>query len=117
MQRDFGTKYETIPPHGRWRHIDAGLPRVSPLLIERWKSSPNPPSDKEITKRLIDLFLVSVLLDAGAGNVWSYAESGTGRKFARSEGLGVASVHMFNEGVFSGHPDQPHRVDGPCFFP
>jgi hypothetical protein len=110
-QRDFGTNYHPIPPHGRWRHLDAGLPRVQ-TLMERWRSSPHPSSDKEITKRLVDLFLVSVLLDAGAGNVWSYTESSSGQKFTRSEGLGVASVHMFTEGLFSGDPDQPHRVDG-----
>jgi len=84
---------------------------VEPLL-NSWRSSTNPPSDKEITKRLIDLFLVSVLLDAGAGNVWSYTEARSGQKFARSEGLGVASVHMFTEGLFSGVPGQPHQVDG-----
>ena len=111
QQRDFQTNYASIPPHGRWRHIDAGSPRVEPLL-KRWTSSPNPPSDKEVTKRLIDLFLVSVLLDAGAGNVWSYTEASSGQKFTRSEGLGVASVHMFTEGLFSGDPDQPYRVDG-----
>lgn len=110
IQRDFGTNYSSIPPHGRWRHIDAGLPRVEPL-IKRWRSSPGPPSDKEITKRLIDLFIVSVLLDAGAGNVWSYAEASSGQNFSRSEGLGVASVHMFTEGTFSGDPNQPYRVD------
>lgn len=81
-------------------------------LLKRWASSPNPPSDKEVTKRLIDLFLVSVLLDAGAGNVWSYTEASSGQRFTRSEGLGVASVHMFTEGLFSGDPDQPYRVDG-----
>lgn len=110
-QSDFQTNYASIPPHGRWRHIDAGLPRVEPLL-RRWRSSPDPPSDREITKRLIDLFLVSVLLDAGAGNVWSYTEASSGQKFSRSEGLGVASVHMFTDGLFSGDPDQPYRVDG-----
>ncbi|KAF8273578.1 hypothetical protein EI94DRAFT_1769123 [Lactarius quietus] len=50
----------------------------------------------EKTKRLIDLFLVSVLLDAGAGNDW---------------GLGVASFNMFKEGFFSGDVHQPHQVD------
>ena len=31
-----------IPPHGRWRHLDAGRPRVEPL-VAKWKASPNPP--------------------------------------------------------------------------
>ena len=84
-------------------------------LLDRWKSSPHPPSDKEIAKRLIDLFLVSVLLDAGAGNVWSSTEASSGQTFSRSEGLGVASVRMFTDGLFSGDPDQPYRVDGQLF--
>jgi hypothetical protein len=33
-------------------------------------------------------------------------------EFSRSEGLGVASVHMFTDGLFSGDPNQPYRVDG-----
>jgi hypothetical protein len=69
-------------------------------------------SEKEKCKRLIDLFLVSVLLDAGAGNQWAYNES-DGESYSRSEGLAVATVHMFDQGLFSGSPvTQPHRVDG-----
>lgn len=84
-------------------------------MIRGWRDSPNPPDDKEICKRLIDLFLVSVLLDAGAGNVWCYTEPGTDSKFSRSEGLGVASIHMFQQGFFSGQESQPYRVDGSIF--
>ena len=102
-----------IPPHGRWRHLDAGRPRVEPL-VAKWKASPNPPDTKEICRRLIDLFLVSVLLDAGAGNSWSYLESQSGKSFSRSEGLGVASIAMFEEGFFSGNKENPHQVDGQC---
>ncbi|KAJ3559645.1 hypothetical protein NM688_g216 [Phlebia brevispora] len=65
MERDFGSNFASIPPHGRWRHLDAGRPRVEPL-VAKWKASANPPDTKEICRRLIDLFLVSVLLDAGA---------------------------------------------------
>ncbi|RPD55509.1 DUF1688-domain-containing protein [Lentinus tigrinus ALCF2SS1-7] len=110
MKRDFGNNFAAIPPHGRWRHLDAGHPRVEPL-VEKWKASPNPPDVKEITRRLIDLFLVSVLLDAGAGNKWSYMEEISGKRFTRSEGLGVASIAMFEEGFFSGDSSNPHQVD------
>jgi len=110
MKRDFGSDFASIPPHGRWRHLDAGRPRVEPL-IAKWKSSSNPPDQKEITKRLIDLFLVSVLLDAGAGNTWTYHEKESGMKFTRSEGLGVASINMFEAGFFSGDSNNPHQVD------
>jgi hypothetical protein len=54
---------------------------------------------------------VSVLLDAGAGNSWKYVEESTGQTFTRSEGLGVASFHMFLAGAFSSDPGQPHQVD------
>ncbi|KAI0694138.1 DUF1688-domain-containing protein [Cytidiella melzeri] len=110
ITRDFGTNFATIPPHGRWRHLDAGRPRVEPL-IEQWKASAKPPSEKEIARRLIDLFLVSVLLDAGAGNTWSYRDSASGQSFSRSEGLGVASFVMFEEGFFSSDSSNPYQAD------
>ncbi|KAI0923090.1 hypothetical protein AcV5_009913 [Taiwanofungus camphoratus] len=110
IKRDFGSNFTSIPPHGRWRHLDAGRPRVEPL-IAKWKSGPNPPDVKEITRRLVDLFLVSVLLDAGAGNTWTYHEQQSDKKFTRSEGLGVASINMFEEGFFSGNSSNPHQVD------
>jgi len=110
IKRDFGTNFASIPPHGRWRHLDAGRPRVEPL-ISRWNASANPPDARETCKRLIDLFLVSVLLDAGAGDRWAYRESASGQTFGRSEGLGVASIGMFERGFFSGDAGQPHRVD------
>ncbi|QRW25642.1 Uracil catabolism protein 4 [Rhizoctonia solani] len=64
IEREFGSAYDTIPPHSRWRHFDAGHERIAPLLAQ-WSKELTP---LETTKRLIDLFLVSVLLDAGAGN-------------------------------------------------
>lgn len=67
---------------------------------------------KEKARRLVDLTVVSVLLDAGAGNVWKYTEVSSGKVFSRSEGLAVASVHMFQDGLFSGDKDQPCQVDG-----
>ncbi|CAE6466698.1 unnamed protein product [Rhizoctonia solani] len=96
IEREFGSAYDTIPPHSRWRHFDAGHERIAPLLAQ-WSKELTP---LETTKRLIDLFLVSVLLDAGAGNAWAYTESG-GEKFGRSEGLAIASLDMFLAGFFS----------------
>jgi Protein of unknown function (DUF1688). len=81
-------------------------------MMIKWNASPNPPDDKESCKRLIDIFLVSVLLDAGAGNAWTYREEESGMAFSRSEGLGVASINMFHNGFFSGDDEQPYRVDG-----
>lgn len=116
MKRDFpaadgGVDFASIPPHGRWRHLDAGKSRIAPLMAKWDEERRSPVSEKEKCKRLIDLFLVSVLLDAGAGNKWSYNES-DGESYSRSEGLAVATVHMFDQGLFSGSPAaQPHRVD------
>lgn len=101
FKRDFGTSYSSIPPHGRWRHFDVnGVPRVSQLL-HLWSSSSIPVPPIEAARRLIDLFVVSVLLDAGAGTRWQYEESKTGLKIGRSEGLAVASIEMFQSGLFA----------------
>jgi len=78
-------------------------------LITQWSQSD---SGLEVCKRLVDLFLVSVLLDAGAGNVWHYSERDTGDVYSRSEGLAIASLDMFKAGTFSSKPEQPFRVDG-----
>jgi len=59
----------------------------------------------------IDLSVVSVLLDAGAGPHWKYAEAESGQGFNRSEGLGVASFRAFLRGAFSAMPGAPLRAD------
>lgn len=66
----------------------------------------------ERCRRLLDLFLVSVLLDAGAGNSWSYKSKEDGKTYRRSEGLAIASLEMFKDGKFSSNQSQPHQVDG-----
>ncbi|KAF4471915.1 urg3 [Fusarium albosuccineum] len=98
IERDFGPdKYDSIPPHGRWQHFDVGGVERVDSLIKRWADEPGVDS-LEVTRRLIDLFFVSVLLDAGAGDVWSFKESGTDQVVVRSEGIAVASLHMFTAG-------------------
>ena len=69
---------------------------------------------EERTRRLLDLFLVSVLLDAGAGNAWKFTTK-QGKKYGRSEGLAVGSLDMFEKGMFSSDKSDPHRVD--CIYP
>lgn len=65
----------------------------------------------EATRRLVDLFVVSVLLDAGAGTKWRYEEAKTGIKIGRSEGLAVASIDMFRSGLFAADASgRPHLV-------
>lgn len=68
----------------------------------------------EAARRLVDLFMVSVLLDAGAGAKWKYEEKKTGLSYSRSEGLAVASLDMFTAGRFSGVESEGgsrHKVD------
>ncbi|KAH8150996.1 uncharacterized protein LAJ45_04697 [Morchella importuna] len=109
IKRDYAPDYHTIPPHGRWQHFEVGgRPRID-QLIKSWPSSVD---TAEQTRRLIDLFLVSVLLDAGAGTKWQYKSQDNGKIYRRSEGLAVASLDMFKEGLFSSNPEQKEQVDG-----
>lgn len=109
IKRDHAPDYQSIPPHGRWQHFDVGgRPRINQLL----QSWPSTIDAQERTRRLIDLFLVSVLLDAGAGTRWSYRSKESGKVYSRSEGLAVASLEMFKSGMFSSDPTEPCQVDG-----
>jgi hypothetical protein len=54
--------------------------------------------------------MVSVLLDAGAGSQWKYVTQ-DGMVLAASEGLGFASLDMFNSGLFSSDPAAKSRVN------
>ncbi|SHM12887.1 Protein of unknown function [Rhizobacter sp. OV335] len=96
-----------IPYHSRWRHFEAGGVDRKAELDERLAGL-----DAAAQARArIDLTVVSVLLDAGAGAGWRYAEAASGQTFSRSEGLGVASFRGFMQGLFSSDPAQPLRVD------
>jgi len=96
-----------IPYHSRWRHFEAGgLDRRAQL-----DALLGPVDAGERARTQIDLALVSVLLDAGAGADWRYAEAASGQSFSRSEGLGVASFHAFTDGLFSRDRARPLRVD------
>jgi hypothetical protein len=95
-----------IPYHSRWRHFEAGgVDRAAEL--DRALAGRSP-LDAALARN--DLAIVSVLLDAGAGRAWSFAEAG-GDRYARSEGLGVASFRAFMAGTFSAHRDDPLRAD------
>lgn len=78
----------------RWVQTEAALAGLAPL---------------ERARALADLVVTSVLLDAGAGERWGFVEDGT--RFARSEGLAVASWHMFAAGAFSSRAGDPFRAD------
>jgi hypothetical protein len=86
-----------IPFHSRWRHFEVGdVPRLAKLDNQLAGLSP---VEKAAAK--FDLAIVSVLLDAGAGDRWHYDEQETGLRLGRSEGLAVASLQMFSQGNFA----------------
>lgn len=98
---------QRVPYHSRWRHFEAGgVDRKAELdaaLAGRTHAA--------AARSRIDLALVSVLLDAGAGADWRYVEPQTGGVFTRSEGLAVASFRAFMAGRFSSDAGDPCRVD------
>jgi hypothetical protein len=96
-----------IPYHSRWRHFEAGS-------RDRYAQFVSALGDGDLAERArceIDLAVTSVLLDAGAGPDWKYIERGAAQPFARSEGLGVASFHMFMSGAFSSNTSRPLLAD------
>jgi hypothetical protein len=96
-----------IPLHSRWRHFEAGGVNRKAQLDRLLAPLPQPSRGHA----LIDLAVVSVLLDAGAGADWKYVEPATGTVFTRSEGLAVASYHAFVGGLFSSDRDRPLQAD------
>ncbi|UNI18537.1 hypothetical protein JDV02_004800 [Purpureocillium takamizusanense] len=108
IKRDYDAPFNTIPGHGRYQHFCVGgRDRIADML-STW---PEGVDSTERCRRMIDLFLISVLLDAGAGTQWSYKSNENGRVYRRSEGLAIASLEMFKSGVFSGNPSNKTQVD------
>src|SRR5215831_8664372 len=93
-----------VPHHSRWRHFSSGgVDRAA--LVARGADT------AETARARIDLAIVSVLLDAGAGPRWRYREVETGQVLSRSEGLAVASLRAMQAGLFSADPAAPWRAD------
>ncbi|MGH6916045.1 MAG: DUF1688 family protein, partial [Geminicoccales bacterium] len=97
-----------IPYHSRWRHFSTGG-------RDRWvdlASQIQHLASDEIARIRFDLAVISVLLDAGAGEAWCYREPASGAVFARSEGLAVASFDLLTTGICSSDSARPLRADG-----
>jgi len=90
-----------VPSHSRLRHFGD----VKGLLEKNWACDVT-----EKARRLVDLVTVSVLMDAGAGSAWSYIAV-DGSMYKASEGLGMASLDLFNDGFFSSDPALKARVN------
>jgi hypothetical protein len=95
-----------VPFHARWRHFAvAGR--------DLWGAREKPWCDpRDRARAEFDLAITSVLLDAGAGAAWRYLDAATGAVLARSEGLGIASLRLFESGALSAERDDPLRADG-----
>jgi GTP cyclohydrolase II len=92
-----------IPQHSRIRHFEKFDPKFIQTFNNSFKCS-----DKEKIRRMIDLTIISVLTDAGAGN-WRYIKDN--KIYTRSEGLAYASYDMFMSGMFSSDEACPFRVN------
>ncbi|MEX2454765.1 MAG: DUF1688 family protein [Rhodospirillaceae bacterium] len=95
-----------VPFHSRWRHFELGGEDL-------WARTADAGDLSGIDRAVAagDLAVVSVLLDAGAGADWRYEDPATGLVIGRSEGLALASLRMFESGLFSADPEDPLRVD------
>ena len=93
VTRELYPELSRIPYHGRFRHFGAGgVDRLA--LFDRTLSGL---SREEQLMARFELVITSVLLDAGAGERWSYREA-SGATYTRSEGLAVASYDWFAAG-------------------
>jgi hypothetical protein len=96
-----------VPYHSRWRHFAVGGRDRWAALAARIAHL----GADEVARVRFDLAVVSVLLDAGAGDAWRYVEPATGAVLARSEGLAIASFDLFVAGTCSADPAKPLRAD------
>ena len=96
-----------VPLHARWRHFVFDGHDLWAAIAGRasW------PDAKARARAEFDLAIVSVLLDAGAGPDWRYRDAATGLPIGRSEGLALASLRMFEAGLFSANKNDPLRAD------
>jgi hypothetical protein len=96
-----------VPLHSRWRHFDFQVTS----LFNPASGALGCTSKRESARSAFDFVIVSVLLDAGAGPDWRYKDPASGQTIGRSEGLALASLTMFQDGLFSSSPGDPLRVD------
>lgn len=85
-----------IPPHSRLRHFVVGQ---KDFFTEMQAASGL--AEQEWLPHSIELVIISVLLDAGAGPTWTYTVEGNPRvSLQRSEGLAVASLFCYKNKLF-----------------
>jgi hypothetical protein len=96
-----------VPLHARWRHFVFGGRDLWAEIAQQavW------PDAQSRARAEFDIAIVSVLLDAGAGPDWRYCDGASGLTIGRSEGLALASLRMFEAGLFSADARDPLRAD------
>ena len=96
-----------VPLHARWRHFVFGGRDLWAEIAQKsaWQDA------QSRARAEFDLAIVSVLLDAGAGAAWRYRDADSGLTIGRSEGLALASLRMFEAGLFSSDARDPLRAD------
>ncbi|MEE2961070.1 MAG: DUF1688 family protein [Myxococcota bacterium] len=98
-----------IPFHARWGHLlaDGGerALRLRGVLAHL--------TDEQRLRSHLELVLISVLVDAGAGPKWSYSAKQDDKTIVlnRSEGLAIASFELFSSGKLSSHATHSLQVD------
>ena len=97
-----------VPLHSRWRHFERPGEAGG-----RWEAVAGGAGLRggERARSAVELAVVSVLLDAGAGSTWRYRDELTGRRLGRSEGLALATFDLYRRGTLSSDPAQPLRAD------
>ncbi len=96
-----------VPFHARWRHFVFGERDLAADML----AGGDFPDAAARARAAFDLVILSVLLDAGAGPAWSFADPETGLASSRSEGLALASLRWFASGGASADPSDPLRAD------
>lgn len=114
-----------ISYHSRWSHFSVGGEKRVDLLksqflktgmgantapVQGLPSASVTSSALDWARLQFDLVITSVLLDAGTGPGWKFKDK-DGHYYARSEGLAVASFHMFMAGAFSSDKVRPWQAD------
>jgi hypothetical protein len=89
-----------VPYHSRWRHFDVGGFNRSSVVNDALA----PLTPKERCRSKIELAILSVLLDAGAGDEWGFIDKNSDSRHKRSEGLAIASLYAYGDGVFGPEP-------------
>ena len=97
-----------VPLHSRWRHFNAGGIDRLKVFTEDLRNL----SILEKARIQCEMVILSVLLDAGAGDQWRYRETGTEAFYQRSEGLALASFNLYKNGLFSLDPGRKFFADG-----